>query len=68
MFSTDLNFWLESVCLSSEGKEFHIVGAAKENERCPNVFVRNLGIHRIPLTEDDRKFLLGVYTMSKSDK
>ena len=27
----------------SEGKEFHIVWAAKENERCPNVFVRSLG-------------------------
>ena len=44
---------------SSEGKEFHIVGPAKENERCPNFFVRSLGIHRIPSSED-RRFLLGV--------
>ena len=40
-FSADLNFWIESVYLSSEGKEFHIVWAAKENERCPNVVVRS---------------------------
>ena len=51
-----------------EGKEFHIVGAAKENERCPNSFVRSLGIHMIPLSEEERKFLLGVYTKSQSDK
>ena len=43
VFSADLNFWIESVCLSSEGTEFHIVGAEKENERCPNVFVRSFG-------------------------
>ena len=67
MFSANLNFWIESVCLSSEGKEFHIAGAAKENERCPNVFVHSLGIH-ILLSEEERKFLLGVYTESKSDK
>ena len=59
---------MESVCQSSEGKEFHIVGAAKENVRCPNVFVRSLGIHKIPLSEEERKFLLDVYTKSKSDK
>ena len=53
--------------MSSEGKEFHIVGAAKENEQCQNVFVRSLGIHKILLSEE-RKFLLGVYTKSKSDK
>ena len=35
-------------------------GAAKENERCPNVFVRSLGTHRILLTEEERKFLLVV--------
>ena len=52
-------FW-ESVCLSSVGKEFHIVGADNENERCPNVFVRSLWIHRILLSEDELKFLLGV--------
>ena len=56
------------VCLSSEGNQFHIVGAAKENEPCPNVFVRSLGIHKFPLSEEERKFLLGVYTKSKSDK
>ena len=53
--------------MSSEGKELLIVGAAKENERCPNVFVRSLWIHRIPLSEEERKFLLGVYTESKSE-
>ena len=41
IFSVDLHFWIESVCLSVEGKEFHIVGEAKENERCPNIFVRS---------------------------
>ena len=40
------------------------MGAAKENERCPNVFVRSLGIHKILLLEEERKFLLGVYTKS----
>ena len=59
---------MESVCLRSEGKEFHIVGAAKENERCPNVFVRSLGLHKTQLSEEERKFLFGVYTESKSDK
>ena len=44
------------------------MGAAKENERCPNVFVRSLGIYKILLSEEERKFLLGVYTESKSDK
>ena len=44
------------------------MGAAKENERCSNVFVRSLGIHKILLSEEERKFLLGVYTKSKSDK
>ena len=38
--TADLNLWIESVCLSSESKEFHIAGAAKQIERCPNVFVR----------------------------
>ena len=28
--SVVLCFWIESVCLSSVGKEFHIVGAAKK--------------------------------------
>ena len=59
-FCANLDFWIESVCLSSVCKEFHIVGAAKENERCPNVFVRNLGIHRISLSDEERKFLFGV--------
>ena len=54
--------------MSSEGKEFHIVGVAKENERCPNVFVRSLGINRILLPEEERKFHLGVYIESRSDK
>ena len=62
VFSADLNLRIESVCLSSGGNEFHIVGATKENERCPNVFV-----HKILLSEE-RKFLLGVHTKSKSDK
>ena len=66
--SANINFWIESVCLSSEGKEFHIVGAAKENERCPNDFVRSLRIYTILLSEEERKFLYGVCTKSKSDK
>ena len=52
------------MCLSSEGKEFHIVGTANENERCPKVFVCSLGIHRNLLPQDEIKFLLGVYTES----
>ena len=60
--------WIEEICLSSEGKEFHIVGAAKENERCPNVFVRSLGIDKMPLSDVEREFLLGVHTECKSDK
>ena len=60
---------MESVCQSSEGKEFKFfVWASKENERCPNVFVRSLGMHKILLSEEERKFLLGVYTESNSDK
>ena len=59
---------MESVCLSFVGKDFHIVVAAKENERCPNVFVHSLGIHKILLSEEEHKFLLGLYTESKSDK
>ena len=52
--------------MSSEGKELYIVSAAKENERCPNVFFRSLWIHEILLSEEERKFLLGEYTKSKS--
>ena len=48
---------MESVCLSSEGKEFHIVEAAKEDERCPNVFACSLGIHKILLSEEERIFI-----------
>ena len=59
---------MESVCLRPEGKEFHIVGAASQNERCKNVFVLSLGIHRIVLSEEEHKFFWGVYTKSKSDK
>ena len=44
------------------------MGAAKENERCQNVFVCSLEIHDILLSEEERKFLVGVYTKSKSDK
>ena len=43
VFSADVHLWIESICLSFESKEFHIVGAAKELERSPNVFVRSLG-------------------------
>ena len=43
-------------------------GATKENERNPNIFVRCLGIHRILLSEEERKFHLGVLTKSRSDK
>ena len=55
-FSEDLNLLIESVCLSSVVTEFHIERSAKENERCPNVFVRSLGIHRIPLSEKNVNF------------
>ena len=44
------------------------MGAAKENERCPNVFVHSLGIHRILLSVEECIFLLGVHTKSKLDK
>ena len=37
---------------------FHIVEAAEENERWPNVFARSLGIHRILLSEEERKNFL----------
>ena len=60
VFSADINFWIESVCPSSVDKEFHIVGAAKENERCPNAFVCSLGIHGILLSEAACEYLLGV--------
>ena len=60
VISADLSLWIETVCLSFLGKEFHIVGAVKENERCPNVFVRSLWIHRIPLSGEERKCVLGV--------
>ena len=49
---------MESVCLVSDGKEFHTVGTAKENDRCPDVFVRRLGMHGIQLSEEERTFLL----------
>ena len=52
-------FSIESIYLSSDGKKIHIVGAAKENERCPNEFVRSFGIHRILLPEEECKFLVG---------
>ena len=51
-FSATLNFWIESVCLSSEFKDFHIVEDAKESERCPNVLVPSLGIHKFQLSEE----------------
>ena len=41
-----------------KGKEFLIVGAAKENKRLPNIFVRSLRIHKIRLSEEERKFPL----------
>ena len=44
---------------------FILCGAAKENQRCSNVFVRNLGIHGILLSEEERKCLLGVLTESR---
>ena len=43
-------------------------GAAKENERCPNVFLCSLGTYKIPLSEEECKFLYGVYAESKSYK
>ena len=48
--------YIKSVCLSLEGKEFHIVGAAKENEQCQNVFVHSLGILGMLLSEDHQFF------------
>ena len=44
------------------------MGAAKENELCSNIFARSLGIHKSLLSEEERKFLLGVYIESKSDE
>ena len=44
------------------------MGAAKLDERYPNVFVLSLGKHIVLLSEEERKFLLGVYTESNSDK
>ena len=35
-------------------------GCIEKNERCPNVFVHSLGIHRIIFSEEERKFPLGV--------
>ena len=32
------------------------MGAKKENELSPNVFFRSMGIHRVPLLEEDRIF------------
>ena len=43
-------------------------GAARENERCPNVFVHSLRIHRILLSEEECRFLLGMWNESRSDK
>ena len=37
VFSADLNFWIESVYLSSVQKKFHIVGASKEKDRCVEI-------------------------------
>ena len=44
------------------------MGAEKENERCPNVFVRTLGKHGIILSKAERRLLLGVLNESRSDK
>ena len=46
------------MCLTSEGIDYHILLAAKE--RCQNVFVLSLRMHRIALSEEECKFLLGV--------
>ena len=35
-------------------------GSAMENERCPNVLIRSLGMHEIILSEEEHNFLLGV--------
>ena len=40
----------------------------KENERFQNDFAHSLGIHKILLSVESSKFLLGVYAESKSDK
>ena len=58
-FSDGLNFWIESICLSSVGKEFHTVVAVEENERCPNVIACGQEIHGILLSEE-RRCLFGV--------
>ena len=42
------------------------MGAAKENEGYPNV--HSLWIRKIQLSEEERKFILGEYTESISDK
>ena len=50
---------MESVCLTTVGKVFHTVGL-KKKERLSNVIVRCLRIHRIPLSEEERRLLLAV--------
>ena len=45
-------------------QKIYIVGDAEKNERCPIVFVCNLWIHRILLSEEERKFILGEQTES----
>ena len=50
------------------GQKNPYCGAAKENKRCPNVLVRSLGINKILLPEEERKFLLGVCTESNLNK
>ena len=41
-------------------QRIQIMGAAKENDQSPNVFAHSLGIHRIVLSDEKCKFLLGV--------
>ena len=62
-------FLVDKICMSEFCRHgIPYCGAAKENERCPNVFVLSLGIHKILLSKEERKFLLGVYTKSSSNK
>ena len=63
-----MNFRVESVCVSSVGKEFLTVGVTKENERSSYVFVLSLRIRRILFSEEKRRFHLDVCTDSRLEK
>lgn len=52
----------EEICLMSEGREFQVLGAKKEKDRSPYFLVRMTGVCRMRVSNDDLRFLDGVYT------